>query len=83
MTTKVTPQQLTDARWYFEQQISVIPDLQEHEQKESVDLCVAYFANHEGEKPTAAGIVGIARHVRSQRAARQVELDRIVKGMGL
>jgi hypothetical protein len=83
MTTKVTPQELRDARWYFEQQLSVIPDLNEYEQKEAVDICVAHVANHEGEKPTAAGIVGIARHVRSQRAAREIQFALNIKRMGL
>ena len=80
MKTICTPQLEASTRKQYAQDIAALPDLSSAEQGIVADICVAHWKNNEGTGPTEAGIKGIANLVRSQRAARQEQIDALLKG---
>lgn len=77
--TAVSPQRLEEVRQQFIKEVAALPDLLPDEQNIVVDMCVAFHKNN-GWGPAPAGVTGLANLVRSGRAARQAQINFVLKG---
>jgi hypothetical protein len=76
MISSVTEAQVRKQQGEYQHQVSLLPDLDDAERKQLVEICIAHFRNSEGFVMPQAGVVNLADGIRSRRADTQAAADR-------